>query len=116
MFGQSLDSMVGQLTTIATPNPADGAMAIDVSDPLVMLLGGILLLVICAGGGAAAKKGGSKPYKSSDVKTETIDSDTVRIVESATGKELFKGSKMDARKWRSENVEAKVPSSHQRRG
>ena len=108
MFGQSLDSMVAQLTTVATPNAADGAMALDPSNPLVMLLGGILLLVICAGGGAAAGKGGSKPYKSSDIKTEDIDADTVRIVERATGKELFKGSKTEARKWRSENVESKL--------
>ncbi|WP_165055061.1 hypothetical protein [Adlercreutzia sp. ZJ305] len=98
-----LDIMVSQLTSVGAP----GGIPVDTSNPWLMFLGGLLLLLICAGGGAASKKsssGNNKKYKPDEVE-RSADGDTVRYKLKATGEVLFEGTRIDALKWKRENVE-----------
>lgn len=104
MFGASLDSMVGQLTTVASPN-AGGVMNIDTSDPWVIFVGGLLLLLVCAGG-AAAKKSNDRKYKSDEVERKQVNESTVQYVEKSSGKVIFEGTRMEAMRWKREHVES----------
>lgn len=105
MFGASLDSMVGQLTTVAAPN-AGGVMNVDTSDPWVMFVGGLLLLLVCAGGASAAKKSSDKKFKKDEVERKQVDETTVQYIEKSSGKVLFEGTRMEAMRWKREHVES----------
>ena len=109
MFGQSLDSMVGQLTTVGSPSAVAAGQSLDWSNPMVGVLALILIIVILGSGGTAAKKAAdSKKYKNEELDVKTEDDGTRIVTEKATGKELFRGGKVDYFSWKAKHVEREL--------
>ncbi len=95
----SVDSMVGQLTSIGTT----GGVPVDTNDPWVIFVGLFILLVICAGG-AAAKKSNNKKYRPDEIERRRIDADTIQYIDKNTGEVLFEGARAEGIKWKLDNM------------